>query len=121
MVLPVFAQEDVPRLGRVGRQADRGAQMTGTERVRVTVVTAPGCHFCEDARAALAESARACPLAVRLIAADSSEGQALMHAHGAGMFPLVLVDGVFFSAGRLPRRKLERLLARQARARAGVS
>jgi len=27
------------------------------------------------------------------------------------MFPLVLVDGAFFSQGRLPRRKLRALLA----------
>jgi len=95
--------------------------MTSTQPAQVTVVTAEACHFCDDARADLAELARAYPLTVRLIAADSTDGQALLHAHGAGMFPLVLVDGAFFSAGRLPRRKLARLLARQAPAPAGVS
>jgi hypothetical protein len=29
------------------------------------------------------------------------------------MFPLVLVDGAFFSSGRLPRKKLARLLDRR--------
>jgi hypothetical protein len=78
--------------------------------VQVTLVTAPACHLCEDAQAALAELAQDCPLSVRKVTADSSEGQALLHAHGAGMFPLVLVEGAFFSAGRLPRRKLAQLL-----------
>lgn len=94
--------------------------MTSTEPARVTVVTSSACHFCDDAQAALAELAQAYPLTVRLVAADSSAGQALLSDHGAGMFPLVLVDGAFFSAGRLPRRKLARLLARQASALAGV-
>ena len=78
---------------------------------RVTVVTARACHFCADALEALAELAREYPLAVEETAADSPAGQALLRRHGAGMFPLVLVDGEFFSAGRLPRRKLARLLA----------
>ena len=93
--------------------------MTSTDPVQVTLVTAPACHFCEDAQATLAELAQDCPLSVREVAAESSEGQALLHAHGAGMFPLVLVDGAFFSAGRLPRRKLARLLTRPASTPAG--
>ncbi len=88
--------------------------MASTEPARVTVVTAPACHFCDDAQAALAELGHAYPLTLRLVAADSNDGQALLCAHHAGMFPLVLVDGVFFSAGRLPRRKLARLLADRA-------
>jgi hypothetical protein len=39
-------------------------------------------------------------------------GQELMRRHGAGTSPLVLVDGVFFSQGRLPRRRLARRLRR---------
>ena len=93
--------------------------MTSTGPVQVTLVTAPACHFCEDAQATLAELAQDCPLSLREVAAESSEGQALLHAHGAGMFPLVLVDGAFFSAGRLPRRKLARLLTRPASTPAG--
>ncbi len=33
---------------------------------------------------------------------------------GPGMFPLVLVDGAFFSVGRLPRKKLRKLLVARA-------
>ena len=84
---------------------------SGTGPVRVTVVTARACHYCQDALTALAELGQAYPLTVTEPAADSRDGQALLSRHGTGMFPLVLVDGKFFSAGRLPRRKLARLLA----------
>lgn len=84
---------------------------TATGQARVTVVTAAACHFCEDALTALAGLGQAYPLIVEEVAADSPAGQALLSRHGTGMFPLVLIDGGFFSAGRLPRRKLARLLA----------
>lgn len=95
--------------------------MTGTGPVRVTVVTAPACHLCDDAQAALAVLSRDHPLMVTVVAAGSQAGQALTRQHGSGMFPLVLVDGLFFSAGRLPRRKLARLLAGRAAATAGMA
>ena len=93
---------------------------TVTGQARVTVVTAPDCHFCEDALSALDAVAQAYPLAVEEVAADTPAGRALLGQHRTGMFPLVLIDGGFFSAGRLPRRKLARLLtARGAAAAAG--
>lgn len=88
--------------------------MTSTDSALVTVVTARGCHFCEDARQALAALGRVYPLTVEEIAAHSAAGQALVLEHGTGMFPLVLVGGAFFSAGRLPRRKLARLVGQEA-------
>lgn len=94
--------------------------MTGTEPAQVTMVITAACHFCDDAQAALAELARAYPLEVRLVDAESFDGQALIARYAAGMFPLVLVDGAFFSAGRLPRRKLARLLAGHTITPAGV-
>jgi len=77
----------------------------------VTVVSAPACHFCADAEIALAEIAAEYPLAVTHIDADSEQGKRLVAAARAPMYPLVLVDGAVFSWGRLPRRKLRRLLA----------
>lgn len=94
--------------------------MTATQHVAVTVVTAPACHFCEDAEQALAELAQVWPLDVRVVDAGSADGQSLVSAYRAGMFPLVLVNGTFFSAGRLPRRKLARLLARRSGVLTGV-
>lgn len=81
-----------------------------TTSMQVTVVESEACHFCEDARAALAGLATAYPLTVRTLDIRSVEGTQLMQAHRASMSPLVLVDGTFFSHGRLPRRKLLKLL-----------
>lgn len=85
----------------------------------VTLVHAHACHFCEEAQEALAEIEQEYPLRVEPVAAESDRGKALIGTHRAGMFPLVLVDGVYFSAGRLPRGKLRRHL--QARASASAS
>ena len=60
--------------------------MTSTDPVQVTLVTAPACHLCEDAQATLAELAQDCPLSVREVAAESSEGQALLQ--GSNLFEL---------------------------------
>lgn len=86
----------------------------------VTVVTARGCHLCEDARQVLDALGLVYPLTVEEVAARSPAGQALVLEHGTGIFPLVLVGGEFFSAGRLPRRKLARQLAHRAAAVAGA-
>ncbi|RPF28221.1 glutaredoxin family protein [Georgenia muralis] len=83
-----------------------------TAVVRVTVVHAPACHFCEDAERALEALAERYPLDVDTIDIDSAEGRRLVAVHRPAMNPLVLVDGTFFSSGRLPRRKLEKVLAR---------
>lgn len=82
--------------------------------VLITVVHSPACHFCDDAQAVLAELGGEFPLTVDLVSATSPSGARLVHEHRAPMYPLVLVDGVFFSFGRLPRRKLRRLLERRA-------
>jgi len=76
----------------------------------VTVVHAPACHFCDDAEQALASLAGRFSLTVRTVDVDSAQGRQLLALHRPAMNPLVLVDGRFFSAGRLPRRKLEKLL-----------
>ncbi len=77
----------------------------------VTVVHAPACHFCHDAEEALAVLAGDVPLLVRSVGIDTPEGRALVAEHRPAMNPLVLLDGQFFSAGRLPRKKLARALA----------
>ncbi len=83
----------------------------------VTVVTSPACHLCEDALEELAQ--RADGLTVTVVPADTSAGRDLVQRHRPVMFPLVLVDGAFLSSGRLPRRKLDKVLA--ARPRGAVS
>ena len=77
----------------------------------VTLVTSPGCHFCEDAHGALADLAGEGRVVLRTVEAEAPEGQALISTHRPGLFPLVLLGGTFFSAGRLPRRKLAKALS----------
>ena len=79
--------------------------------VRVTVVEASACHYCADAHQVLAELASTYPLVVDTVDARTDVGRLLMAQHLAAMSPLVLLDGAFFSHGRLPRRKLTKVLA----------
>lgn len=76
----------------------------------ITLVHSPACHFCENAEVALAELSVDYPIEVELVDVQEPRGQALVAAQRAGMFPLVLVDGEYFSVGRLPRKKLRKLL-----------
>ncbi|WP_448059223.1 glutaredoxin [Cellulomonas hominis] len=89
--------------------------------VTVTVVHAPACHFCEDAEAGLAELAARFALDVRVVGIESPEGQRLVAVHRPAMNPLVLVDGEYFSSGRLPRKKLVKLLERRGVGAPGVT
>lgn len=81
-----------------------------SSRVKVTLVHSEACHYCDDAGAVLAEFAREFPLDIRLVALDSPEGEEAVAAHRPAMSPLVLIDGRYFSAGRLPRKRLRALL-----------
>jgi hypothetical protein len=81
------------------------------QSVHVTVVESPACHFCADAHQVFAELVDCYPLVVDSVDAGSDAGRLLMARHRAAMSPLVLLDGAFFSHGRLPRRKLSKVLA----------
>jgi hypothetical protein len=81
-----------------------------TDVAVITVVESSGCHFCEDALAVLAELAGSYPIAVEAVDARSPRGEELLRRHRPAMYPLVLADGQWVSAGRLPRGKLVRLL-----------
>ncbi|GAA4063591.1 hypothetical protein GCM10023065_13290 [Microbacterium laevaniformans] len=81
---------------------------------RITVLSAPACHFCEDADAAIEAIGQDFAIEVEHLAIESPEGARLVAEHRPAMTPLVLVDGEFFSAGRLPRRKMIRMLSRRA-------
>ena len=78
--------------------------------VQVTVVHSPACHFCDDAQDVLAELSATHAIEVSVVEIDSPLGATLVAVHRPAMNPLVLVDGAFFSSGRLPRKKLVRLL-----------
>ena len=82
---------------------------------RITLITAPGCHYCDDARKSLTQLVtEGAAITLHLVEATSPAGLALLAEHRPPMNPLVLVDGTYFSAGRLPRRKLQALLDRRS-------
>ena len=84
--------------------------------VRITVVPSPACHFCDDADRTLAELAATFAYEVERVPVETASGQRLVALHRPALAPLVLVDDEYFSAGRLPRKKLALLLtARGAR------
>ncbi len=98
-----------PRPGSPGTDTTRTPGASPVP-VRVTVVESEGCHFCVDARQVLADATAGFPVEVSTVDVRSPEGEDLMRAHRATMSPLVIVDGQFFSNGRLPRRKLAKVL-----------
>lgn len=95
--------------------------MTTTEHstVVVTLVHSTACHFCDDAASALEALAAIHPLDIHTVALDSPEGVDLVARHRPAMNPLVLIDGEYFSSGRLPRKKLVKLLDQRASAVVG--
>jgi glutaredoxin len=92
--------------------------LMGLGPAQVTLVVSSGCHFCHDAEDALDELGGEFPGGDAGRSAQP-DGHGLAQRHGAAMSPLVLLDGAFVSAGRLPRNKLRKLLA-QRRVRVGA-
>jgi len=82
-----------------------------TKPVDVVLVTAPGCHFCDEAGRLLDEMAVMTPLAVRTVALSSEEGRVLLVRHRVPFPPILLVENALFGYGRISRRKLEDHLA----------
>ncbi len=83
---------------------------TAPRPIPVTLVHSPACHFCDDAAEVLRELAGEYAIDVSVVEIDSALGATLVAVHRPAMNPLVVVDGVFFSSGRLPRKKLVKLL-----------
>ena len=78
--------------------------------VEITVVESPACHLCEDARKVVERLSAEYPITLRVVDIRSARGQALIAEHRPAMSPLVLIDGAFLCAGRLPRGKLLAIL-----------
>lgn len=57
--------------------------------------------------------ARSYPIQVTTLEARTGLGRDLMASHRGALSPLVLLDGEFFSQGRLPRRKLAKVLSQR--------
>lgn len=83
-----------------------------TRSIDVVVVRTPTCHLCEDAIEAISEIGATFPVDVRVVEADSEEGRAVIARYRPALSPAVVIDGHLFSSGRLPRKKLRRMLER---------
>lgn len=94
--------------------------MTERAPIEVTLVTALGCHFCEEAARLLDELHASVRLAVREVALTSEEGQELAIRHRVPFPPILVIDGVYFGHGRISRRKLEHRLDQLSRMEAAV-
>lgn len=107
--------DTTPAPGRQNPDRDGPPTLEAGIPVVITVVETAACHLCEDAKSALAVLAQSFPMTVQVLSIGDQPGRALMDQHRAPMSPLVLLDGEYFSSGRLPRRKLERRLAKALR------
>ncbi|MFB9732456.1 glutaredoxin [Ornithinimicrobium kibberense] len=85
---------------------------TSTSRpVQIEVVDSPGCHSCDETHRVLSGLKKdGYLIEVRSFDARTAPGQDRMQEHRAGLTPLVLVDGAFFSQGGVSRRELITLL-----------
>jgi glutaredoxin len=80
---------------------------------RITVLSKPDCHFCEDAKATLARLAPELGLEVDVVDLGGQQGQQLAISSGMLFPPGILIDGMPFSSGRLSERRLRRALELQ--------
>jgi hypothetical protein len=81
--------------------------------VHITVLGAPNCELCEQARSVLARVARDHAIAVEELSTEADAGRKLMIEHRMAFPPGVFIEGEPFSYGRLSERKLRRELARR--------
>src|SRR3972149_3771936 len=80
------------------------------ERVEVVLVTAVGCHLCDDAKVVLADLGHRFNLDVREVDLSTDEGTALARRFGAPFPPLLFVGGAYVGHGRVSRRRLNRVI-----------
>lgn len=81
-----------------------------TSGIEVVLVTAPGCHFCDDARSLLEEFGRSSRLVVREVELSSDEGSEIARHFRVPFPPVVLVNGAYVGHGRISGRKLAKVL-----------
>ena len=78
-------------------------------RMRVTLVTAPDCHFCALGRAIVQRlSQGGIPLEVQELDWTDSAGTALVVRDGVHFPPALYVDGELWAYGRLSERALRK-------------
>ena len=88
------------------------------KEIQVQLVTAPGCHFCDEAQRTLHVLEGRFPLAIELVPLMSETGRDLVARHRVPFPPILLIEGAFFGFGRLSQRRLEQRLIQLMTARA---
>lgn len=81
--------------------------------VEITLLTQPGCAYCDHAKQVLGRVGWDFPLRVTEIDLHSEDGRRLASHAGVLFAPGVLLDGEPFSFGRLSERKLRRALSKR--------
>jgi hypothetical protein len=79
----------------------------------ITLLTAPSCRLCDDAKVVLDHIALDFDLTIESVPIDSARGGALMIEHQVIFPPGVLIENKPFSYGRLSERRLRRYLEGQ--------
>ena len=95
------------RLRSLGRRARRGSQVPMTAAHTITLLSRPGCHLCDEARAVIARVAD--DLGVAWSERDITESQDDLRDYGE-MIPVTLIDGVQHDFWRVDERRLRRAL-----------
>jgi glutaredoxin len=72
----------------------------------VLLLTAPACHYCDEARSLLARLASEFELQVETQSATEASGLALALTHGVLFPPAIFINGAFVQYGRPSERKL---------------
>ncbi|MCL1693426.1 MAG: glutaredoxin [Actinomycetia bacterium] len=88
----------------------RAPDRSGQSRVDVVLVTAPRCHFCNDAAELLEDLRARYRIAIREVALQSDEGADIAARFRVPFPPVLLIEGDYFGHGRISRRKLTKAL-----------
>lgn len=74
--------------------------------IRVLLLTAEGCKYCQEARALLERLRGDYPLQVEALSVETEEGRELAAREGVLFPPGLFVEGAFVQYGRPSERKL---------------
>ncbi|MGH2797817.1 MAG: glutaredoxin family protein [Thermoleophilaceae bacterium] len=79
--------------------------------IEVLLLTAPGCHWCDEAQALIDRLASEFELRTATCSTEDDEGRGLVVAGGILFPPAIFVNGQFLQYGRPSERKLRARLA----------
>ncbi|MGH2376855.1 MAG: glutaredoxin family protein [Candidatus Limnocylindria bacterium] len=81
---------------------------------KVLLLTAPGCHWCDEAKALIDRLASEFELTTETRSTEEEEGRTLAFSSGVLFPPAIFVNGQFLQYGRPSERKFRARLAEVA-------